>query len=62
MVVVHDGRERRATVRRLLALAGPRADDPHVVAPRGEPCRELVRQALRSADRGVAALREEQSA
>ena len=46
MIVVHDRREGRAAVRRLLAIARPRAHDTHVVTPTGEPRRELVREAL----------------
>jgi len=60
MVLVHDRTERGAAVRGLFLVRRPRAHDANVMSARGEARRELVREALRSADRGVATLREQQ--
>ena len=60
MVVVDDRRERRPAVRGLLLLGRPRADDADLMAASDEACGELVREALGSADRGVAPFGEQQ--
>jgi hypothetical protein len=60
VVVIYQRSEGRTAVSGLFLLGRPRADDANLVPARRESRRELVREALGSADRGEAPLGEEQ--